>query len=103
MLSVVAESCATKMFLANPGMDPDTYRKIFHLNDTETSLIARLIPKKQILLKRPDLAKVLNLNVDPKSYWLYTTNPNDNHQKREAFARHGLAEGLEVLARRNLS
>jgi type IV secretion/conjugal transfer VirB4 family ATPase len=103
MLSVVAESCATKMFLANPGMDPDTYRQIFHLNETETSLIAHLIPKKQILLKRPDLAKVLNLNVDPKSYWLYTTNPNDNHQKREAFARYGLAEGLEVLARRNLS
>ncbi len=46
-------------------MDAKVYRETFHLNETEAALIARLIPKQQFLLKRPDVAKVLNLNVDP--------------------------------------
>ena len=67
MLSVIVESCATKMFLANPDLDRKTYREIFHLNETETNLIAHLVPKQQVLVKRPDMAKVLNLNVGATS------------------------------------
>jgi len=99
MLSVVVESCATRMFLANPGMDLTAYREIFHLNETEASLVAGLVPKQQILIKRPDFAKVVNLNVDPVGYWLYTSNPYDNQRRREAFERHGFERGLEILAR----
>ena len=67
MLAVVVESCPTKMFLANPSADRQAYGEIFHLNETEVDLIAQLIPKQQILLKRPDTAKLLNLNVDHKT------------------------------------
>ena len=35
MLTVVAESCPTKIFLANPDMEPQVYRDAFGLNDTE--------------------------------------------------------------------
>jgi type IV secretion/conjugal transfer VirB4 family ATPase len=101
ILPIVVESCPTKLFLANPGMAEEWYRRTFKLNITESELIARLIPKQQILLKRPDFAKVLNLNVDPKGYWIYTNSPYDNQRKREAFARHGIERGLEVLARSN--
>jgi type IV secretion/conjugal transfer VirB4 family ATPase len=98
LLDVVVESCPTKLFLANPGMDRAAYRDIFHLNEVELERIAGLIPKQQILIKRPDLAKVVNLNVDRQSYWLFTHSPSDNQKKREAFARHGLQKGLEILA-----
>jgi type IV secretion system protein TrbE len=101
ILSVIVESCATKMFLANPGMDRDAYRETFHLNQTEAALIAGLLPKQQILIKRPDFSKVVNLNVDPIGYWLYTSNPYDNQRRREAFERYGFARGLEQLARSN--
>ena len=98
-LTTVAESCPTKLFLANPGMDEEWYRRVFKLNITESETIARLIPKQQFLLKRPEYAKVLNLNVDPKGYWLYTNSPYDNQRKREAFAQFGFEQGLEVLVR----
>jgi type IV secretion system protein VirB4 len=98
LLPVLVESCATKMFLANPGMDRDAYRSTFHLNETEADMIARLIPKKQILIKRPDLAKVVNLNVDNVGYWLYTNSPYDNAKRRRAFAEHGFERGLEILS-----
>jgi len=73
LLSVIAESCFTKMFLANPGMDASVYRETFHLNETEAAQIARLVPKQQFLLKRPDLAKVLNLHVDPGALRIFGT------------------------------
>src|SRR6202034_2199164 len=69
LLDVILETAATKIFLANPDMDRELYRKQLHLNETETSLIAGLIPKQQFLIKTPELAKVANLTVDPKSYW----------------------------------
>ena len=99
LLPVIVESCATKMFLANPGMDRAAYRERFHLNETEAELIARLIPKQQILIKRPDLTKVVNLQVDPTGYWLYTNSPHDNARRRLAFERYGFEQGLEVLAK----
>jgi len=98
LLPVIVESCATKIFLANAGMDCTAYRERFHLNETEAELIARLIPKQQFLIKRPDLAKVVNLHVDPTGYWLYTNSPYENARRREAFERHGFNRGLEILA-----
>src|SRR5260370_2406125 len=43
ILDVIVESCATKIFLANPDMDRELYRLQFHLNDTEAEQIPRLI------------------------------------------------------------
>ena len=98
ILDVIVESCATKIFLANPDMDRELYRRQFHLNANEVELIASLIPKQQFLIKTPELAKVANLAVDPKSYWLYTNDPYDNRKRKEAFDRYGFEKGLEVLA-----
>jgi len=98
LLDVMVESCATKLFLANPDMDQELYRKQFHLNDTEVALIAALRPKQQFLIKTPELAKVANLNVDRRSYWLYTNDPYDNRKRREAFDTYGFEKGLEHLA-----
>lgn len=98
ILDVVIETCATKIFLANPDMDRELYRNQFHLNDTEINLVASLIPKRQFLIKNHEIAKVANLEVDPKSYWLYTNDPFDNKRRAEAFEKHGFEKGLELLA-----
>lgn len=99
IVNVVNESCPTKIFLANPDMDRDFYKETFHLNETELSLIEGLIPKRQFLVKRPDFAKVLNLEVDRKSYFLYTNDPNDNFKRDQAIRAYGFEQGLEMLAR----
>jgi len=103
LLPVIVESCATKMFLANPGMDRAAYSERFHLNQTEADLVAGLIPKQQFLLKRPHLAKVVNLHVDPTEYWLYTNSPYDNVRRQVAFEKYGFERGLEILAQESSS
>jgi type IV secretory pathway VirB4 component len=99
IVDVIIETCATKIFLANPDMDRELYRNQFHLNETEIDLISSLVPKRQFLIKNHEIGKVVNLEVDRKSYWLYTNDPIDNRKRSEAFAKYGFDEGLEVLAR----
>jgi type IV secretion/conjugal transfer VirB4 family ATPase len=98
ILDVIIESCATKIFLANPDLDRDLYRRQFHLNENEIELVSGLVPKQQFLIKTPELAKVANLTVDAKSYWLYTNDPYDNQKRTAAFETYGFENGLEILA-----
>ncbi len=98
MLQIVSESCPTKIFLANPEMDRDVYREAFHLNDTELELIAGLVPPGQMLIRKAQSSKKVQLNVDSVSHWTATNNARDNLKKREYFERFGVAEGLRRLA-----
>jgi type IV secretion/conjugal transfer VirB4 family ATPase len=98
MLAIVAESCPTKIFLANPEMNRQVYREAFHLNDTEIGIIADLIPPGEMLIRKAQSSKKVRLNVDSVSYWIATNNARDNLLKREAFAHYGIAEGVRQLA-----
>ncbi len=98
MLQTVAESCPTKIFLANPEMNRDVYREAFHLNDTEVELIAGLVPPGQMLIRKAQISKKVHLNVDSVTHWMATNNARDNLKKREYFERYGIAEGLRRLA-----
>jgi len=98
MLQIVSESCPTKIFLANPEMNRDLYQDAFHLNDTELELIAGLVPPGQMLIRKAQSSKKVQLNVDSVSHWTATNNARDNLVKRDYFARFGIAEGLRRLA-----
>jgi type IV secretory pathway VirB4 component len=98
LLRTVVESCPTRLLLANPSLDRRQYSELFGLNETELELLTNLIPRRQFLLKRTDLAKVLNLNVDPRSYWLYTNTPVDNERANAVFRELGFEAGLDRLA-----
>jgi type IV secretion system protein VirB4 len=99
ILNVLVESCSTKIFLAIPKLDEAAYREAFRLSDAQVRIIGNeLHPKSDLLLVRPNGAKVLTLSVDPLSYWLYTNDTNDNVKRDEMIARHGFERGLELLA-----
>jgi type IV secretion system protein VirB4 len=98
LLRTVVESCPTKLLLANPALDRARYADLFGLNDLELEVVADLTPRQQFLLKRPNLGKVLTLNVDPHSYWLYTNTPLDNERVDAAVQTYGLEAGLDHLA-----
>jgi len=95
--SALLESVPTKLFLANPEL-PEEVGTLFRLNESEVSRIRELTPKRELYLRRPDEAAVLRLEVDPESYWLYTSSPLDAEKRAEAVAKHGLDRALEVLA-----
>ncbi|MDE0395556.1 MAG: DUF87 domain-containing protein [Gammaproteobacteria bacterium] len=98
--SALLESIPTKLFLANPDL-PDSVGALFRLNESELARIRGLIPKRELYLRRPDGAAVLRLEVDPESYWLYTSSARDAERRARAVERHGLARALEILAGRD--
>jgi type IV secretion system protein TrbE len=98
MLAIVAESCPTKIFLANPEMNREVYREAFHLNDTELDLIGGLVPPGQMLIRKAQTSKKVQLDVDSVSHWMATNNARDNLKKRDYFERFGIADGLRHLA-----
>lgn len=98
LLRTVVESCPTKLLLPNPAFDRKQYVDLFQLNERELELVAGLLPRQQLLLKRPDLTKVLTLAVDPKSYWIYTNTPVDNDRVTAIFRECGFEAGLDRLA-----
>ncbi len=95
--SALLESVPTKLFLANPEL-PGEVGTLFRLNRSEVARIRELTPKRELYLRRPDEAAVLRLEVDPQSYWLYTSSPLDAEKRAQAVAKHGLDRALEVLA-----
>ena len=95
--AALLESMPTKLFLANPDL-PQDVQNVFRLNDTEMQLIRGLIPKRELYLRRSNAAAVVRLNVDPQSYWLYTSNPGDAARRAAAVAAHGLEPALTVLS-----
>ena len=93
------ESMPTKLFLANPDL-PEKAAETFRLNPSEVNTIRGLIPKRELYLRRTDAAGILRLEVDPASYWLYTSSPVDAQKRAEAVQQYGLAEAIEHLSRR---
>jgi type IV secretion/conjugal transfer VirB4 family ATPase len=91
------DSFPTKIFLANADADYDFYTQKFHLNLREVELIQTLIPKREGLVKTSTMGKKFVLNVDHKSYWLYTNSPKDNERFAAVVHEHGFEQGLEIL------
>ena len=91
------ESIPTKPFLANPEL-PAKAADIFRLNPSEVATIRSLIPKRELYMRRPEAAGRLRLEVDPESYWLYTSSPRDAQARAEAVEKHGLENALEYLS-----
>jgi type IV secretion system protein VirB4 len=74
LVRVAIESCPTTIFLANPQIDRAVYQSLFHLSETEAERIATLVPRQDLLVKRPEVTKVLRLHVDPESAALFGTS-----------------------------
>ena len=93
------ESMPTKLFLANPEL-PEKAAEIFRLNPSEVATIRGLVSKQELYLRRPNMAATVRLEVDPESYWLYTSSARDSARRAEAVAQHGLEGALAHLAGR---
>jgi type IV secretion system protein VirB4 len=92
----IRDNCKMTMFLANPNVDRSQYERLFDLNPKELDLLATLRPR-EVLLKTPDYSKVLMLNLDPKSYWRFTTSGLERLKRSRAIEQYG-DKAIEMLA-----
>ena len=93
---VIINACTTQLFLPDPTFNRDLYRRLFNLNDQEILNLASLIPR-EAMLKRAGYSKILKLNLDPKSYWIFTTRPKDRVMRDRLIAELGYEQAFESL------
>ncbi len=93
---VIINACTTELFLPDPTFNRDLYRELFNLNDQEILNLASLMPR-EAMLKRSGYSKILKLNLDPKSYWLFTTRPKDRVMRDRLIAELGYDQAFETL------
>ena len=93
---LIVNACTTQLFLGDPTFNRERYQKLFNLNDQEVLNLAGLAPR-EALLKRAGFSKILKLNLDAKSYWLFTTRPKDRLRRARAIEEHGYDRAFELL------
>jgi len=94
LLRTVLESCPTSLLLANPALDRAQYAELFRLNAVELDRLTHLAPRREVLLKRPHVSKVLTLDVDAPSYRLYANTPMDHARRTAAVGAPVVINGL---------
>lgn len=97
---VIINACTTQLFLPDPTFNRELYRRLFNLTDQDLSNLASLGPR-ELLLKRARQSKVLRLNLDPKSYWLFTTRPKDRVLREQMIGELGYDRAFEFLQHTN--
>ncbi len=97
---IIINACKTLLFLPDSTFNRDLYRRLFNLNDQDLANLASLQPR-ELLLKRPHHSKILKLNLDPKSYWLFTTRPKDRVARERLIEELGFEQAFESLTVNN--
>ena len=91
------DSIPTRLFLSQPDFTDDAAR-LLKLTQAEAETIRSLESKRELFLQRATERAVVQLTVDPESYWLYTSDPVESHHRRDMVHRWGLSAALARLA-----
>ncbi len=92
------ESIPNRLFLANSDLSDEVATRL-QLSAAEAELIRGLLPKSEMYARSPQASEVLSLNVDRRSYWLFTSNPQESDRRAEVIQRTGdLRAAIEELA-----
>ncbi len=91
------EALSTRVYLANREF-PESLAASFQLSASELNLVRDLAPKQELYVRRAHEREVASLRVDPRSYWLYTSDPQESARRARLIETHGLAEALDRLA-----
>ena len=92
ILDVIAESCPTKIYLANPNAKDDsslTFYKTMGLSARQVEIIASMAPKRQYYAVSPEGRRVFELGLGPYALRYVATSSKEAIQELKALvARH---------------
>ena len=87
ILDVIAETCQTKIFGANPSASDDSSKKFYvalGLNDKQIKIIASLTPKRDYYVVQPHGKRVIQLGIGPYALkWLGVSAREDLNRLRQ--------------------
>lgn len=97
----IRSAASTYFFMADPEMNPDSYKEAFKLTDGECEVIRGLTPKKEAFIVQRDLgiAKKVSLEVDMEQYLVSTSKPSETALRERLISDLGYQAGMDEAVR----
>jgi type IV secretion system protein VirB4 len=90
----IVNSCTSILLLPDATFNRKFYGELFKMTDQQLNLFESLGAREALYLRRDGLTKVVTLNLDPRSYAIFSTRPKDRARRGRLITKWGLQEGI---------
>jgi type IV secretion system protein VirB4 len=94
----IVNSCTSFLFLKDATFNRKRYAELFKMNEQQLALFENLQDREGLYMRRDGLTKVIKLNLDNRSYAIFSTKPKDRVRRAKLIAKYGLTEGIVRFA-----
>ena len=94
----IVNSCTSFLFLKDATFNRKRYAELFKMNDQQIALFESLRDREALYMRRDGITKVVTLNLDPRSYAMFSTKPKDRVRRAKLIEKYGLADGISRFA-----
>jgi type IV secretion system protein VirB4 len=94
----IVNSCTSFLFLKDATFNRKRYAELFKMNEQQLALFESLQDREGLYMRRDGLTKVVKLNLDSRSYAVFSTKPKDRVRRSKLIAKYGLTEGITRFA-----
>jgi len=94
----IVNSCTSFLFLKDATFNRKRYAELFKMNEQQLALFESLQDREGLYMRRDGLTKVVKLNLDNRSYAVFSTKPKDRLRRSRLIAKYGLTEGITRFA-----
>jgi len=94
----IVNSCTSFLFLKDATFNRKRYAELFKMNEQQLALFECLQDREGLYVRRDGLTKVVKLNLDNRSYAVFSTKPKDRVRRSRLIAKYGLTEGITRFA-----
>ena len=95
---IIVNSCTSFLFLRDATFNRKRYAELFKMNEQQIALFESLQDREALYMRRDGLTKVIILNLDSRSYAMFSTKPKDRVRRAKLIAKYGLNEGISRFA-----
>ncbi len=90
----IVNSCTSFLLLPDATFNREFYGELFKMTEQQLNLFESLGPREGLLMRRDGITKVVTLNLDPRSYAIFSTRPKDRARRGRLIERWGLEDGI---------
>jgi type IV secretion system protein VirB4 len=94
----IVNSCTSFLFLKDATFNRKRYAELFKMNEQQLALFESLQDREGLYMRRDGVTKVVKLNLDNRSYAVFSTKPKDRVRRTRLIAKYGLTEGITRFA-----
>ena len=94
----IVNSCTSFLFLKDATFNRKRYAELFKMNEQQLALFESLQDREGLYMRRDGLTKVVKLNLDNRSYAVFSTKPKDRVRRTKLIEKYGLSEGISRFA-----